>query len=107
MKFNKPCIDCGKLSRANRCPDCTKLRQKAKDSDPERRAKKAALYNTDYRKRRDLLKKYGGVCYLCGDVVPPGTGQADHIIPSDPNSPLALTHSFCNESKGNKLTLPQ
>ena len=49
-----------------------------------------------------MLKTQGGICYLCGEVVPPGTGQADHIIAGNPDSPLAITHSFCNQSRGNK-----
>jgi 5-methylcytosine-specific restriction endonuclease McrA len=77
-------------------------RNKARDADPARAAKKAALYNSAYKKQRNLLKKTGGICYLCGEVVPSGTGQADHIFPSDMNSPLAITHSYCNQSKGNK-----
>jgi hypothetical protein len=78
-------------------------RNKIRDANPERIAKKAALYNAAYKKQRDLLKSRGGICYLCGEVVPAGTGQADHILPSNPDSPLAITHSFCNQSRGNKI----
>jgi hypothetical protein len=79
-----------------------RARNKARDADPQRIAKKQALYNSSYKKQRDSLKKTGGICYLCGEVVPAGTGQADHIFASDPNSPLAITHAFCNQSRGNK-----
>lgn len=104
--FNKPCIFCGKLARQTPCPECKRVRERTRDqqrdADPIRRAKKAALYDTTYRKKRELLKKRGGICYLCGEIVPPLSGQADHLIPGDPESPLAITHSFCNQSRGNK-----
>ena len=106
MAFNKPCIRCGKLSRQATCQEChlqsERERDKLRDSDPQRKLKKATLYGTQYRKQRELLKIRGGICYLCGQVVPPGTGQADHLIASDPHSPLAITHAFCNQSRGNK-----
>jgi len=106
MGFNKPCIKCGVLSKDAMCRNChrgqERIRDRIRDQDPQRKYKKATLYGTTYRKQRELLKTRGGICYLCGEVVPPGTGQADHLIPSDPQSPLAITHSFCNQSRGNK-----
>ena len=111
MGFNKPCIECGVLSRDATCRSChlkkEKARNRIRDNDPVRKAKKATLYDSTYRKKAMLLKTRGGICYLCGRVVPPGTGQADHIFPSDPNSPLAITHAFCNQSKGNKTIPPR
>jgi 5-methylcytosine-specific restriction endonuclease McrA len=106
MGFNKPCIKCGVLSKDAMCRNChrgqERIRDRIRDQDPARKYKKATLYGSTYRKQRELLKTRGGICYLCGEVVPPGTGQADHLIPSDPQSPLAITHSFCNQSRGNK-----
>lgn len=108
--FNKPCIQCGTLSKDATCRTChlkkEQERNRIRDNDPIRKYKKATLYNSLYRKKAMLLKSRGGVCYLCGQVVPPGTGQADHVVPSNPTSPLAITHSFCNQSKGNKTNLP-
>jgi 5-methylcytosine-specific restriction endonuclease McrA len=106
MTFKKPCIHCGELAYTTPCPTCHTIkerqRNRIRDADPIRAQKKATLYNAAYKKQRTLLKKTGGICYLCGEVVPPGTGQADHIIPGNPDSPLAITHAFCNQSKGNK-----
>jgi hypothetical protein len=106
VKFQKPCIVCGQLSPDATCRTChlkkERQRNRVRDADPARAMKKATLYNSKYRKQAMLLKTRGGICYLCGEVVPAGTGQADHIIASDPDSPLALTHSFCNQSRGNK-----
>jgi 5-methylcytosine-specific restriction endonuclease McrA len=106
VKFQKPCIQCGVLSPDATCKQChlkkERQRDRIRDADPARAMKKATLYNAEYKKKRAMLKTQGGICYLCGEVVPPGTGQADHIIASDPDSPLAITHSFCNQSRGNK-----
>ena len=106
MPFQKPCIMCGKLSPDATCKQChlkkERARDRVRDADPARRIKKATLYDSQYRKQAALLKTRGGICYLCGEVVPPGTGQADHIDAGNPDSPLAITHSFCNQSRGNK-----
>jgi 5-methylcytosine-specific restriction endonuclease McrA len=106
VKFQKPCIQCGRLSPDATCKQChlkkERQRDRIRDADPARRMKKATLYNAEYKKKRAMLKTQGGICYLCGEVVPPGTGQADHIIAGNPDSPLAITHSFCNQSRGNK-----
>jgi len=106
MAFNKPCMKCGKLSRQATCQEChltsERARDKIRDHDPQRKLKKATLYNSQYKKHRNILIAGGGICYLCGGVVPPGTGQADHLIASNPQSPLAITHAFCNQSRGNK-----
>jgi hypothetical protein len=106
MTFKKPCIHCGQLATTTPCPPChtahERNRNRIRDANPERIAKKRALYNAAYKRQRDLLKKRGGICYLCGEVVPPSTGQADHIYPGVPDSPLAITHAFCNQSRGNK-----
>ena len=106
MKFQKPCIQCGTLSRDATCKQChlkkERARDRIRDADPQRQIKKATLYNSSYRRQSKLLRERGGICYLCGEVVPPGVGQADHIEPSNPQSPLAITHAFCNQSRGNK-----
>jgi hypothetical protein len=108
--FNKPCIECGVLSRAATCRSChlkkEQARNRIRDNDPARKLKKATLYDSNYKRKAMLLKSRGGTCYLCGRLVPPGTGQADHVYPSDPTSPLAITHAFCNQSKGNKTIKP-
>ena len=104
--FKKPCIHCGQLATTSPCPPChttaERNRNRIRDANPVRVAKKRALYDAAYRKQRDMLKKNGGVCYLCGGVVPPGTGQADHLLAGVPDSPLAITHAFCNQSRGAK-----
>ena len=74
---------------------------------PERKAKKQALYGGDYRKRARAVKAAATHCHICskpfeyGDQV-----EADHIIPTDPTSPLGAAHRKCNQKKGNKTSLP-
>lgn len=79
-----------------------RARQRARDADPAYRLKKKTLYTSTYKKQAKQLREQGGICYLCGDIVPPGVGEADHIIPSNPQSPLAITHRKCNIQKSNK-----
>jgi hypothetical protein len=79
-----------------------RARQRKRDADPNYRLKKKTLYSPAYKKKAKQLREIGGICYLCGGIVPPGVGEADHVIPSQPDSPLALTHRKCNLSKSNK-----
>lgn len=104
-RFNRPCLDCGKLSRGSRCPEHQAIVDKAREAriSPARRAKKKALYGGDYRARRRAVLANATNCYLCGG---PATLEnpleADHIIPGDPSSPLLPAHRRCNRSKGDK-----
>lgn len=79
-----------------------RARQRKRDADPAYRLKKKTLYSSTYKRKAKQLRDQGGICYLCGQVVPPGTGEADHVIPSNPDSPLAITHRKCNLNKSNK-----
>jgi hypothetical protein len=79
-----------------------RARQRKRDADPAYRLKKKTLYSSAYKKKAKQLRDLGGICYLCGGIVPPGVGEADHVIPSQPDSPLAITHRKCNLSKSNK-----
>ena len=106
MAFNKPCIECGTLSRATRCPQHQQAHDQAKaarQDTPARRAKKAALYNPAYKRQAQWIRNTAIACHLCGGGAKPGDPwQADHIVPSDPNSPLAPAHRSCNARRGNK-----
>ena len=79
-----------------------RARQRKRDADPAYRLKKKTLYSPAYKKKAKQLRDLGGICYLCGGIVPPGVGEADHVIPSQPDSPLAITHRKCNLQKSNK-----
>ena len=80
-----------------------RARNRRKDLDPIRGAKRRALYGGDYRKRRAEALAGATHCHLCGQ---PFTAtdriQADHLVAGDPHSGLLAAHSACNESRGNK-----
>jgi len=84
-----------------------KAKRDAARDTPERREKKRNLYNSRYRKERESLvgwaRQNGTICYLCNQ--PLGVGdrvEADHLIPGNPDSPLAPVHRLCNQRRGNK-----
>lgn len=112
MKFNTPCLVCGKLTRGDtRCADHraeVEARRNSKPDTQARKEKKKILYNSAYHKAakqiRGFVSRNGATCYLCQDPITPGEPvHVDHVFPELGNaSPLAPTHKFCNESKGNK-----
>ena len=100
MPFTIPCLTCGQLTRAGSY--CTEHKPKKQDS-PERKAKKQALYGGDYRRRARAVKSSATHCHLCNKPFEYGDSiEADHLIPGDPNSPLAPAHRLCNQKRGNK-----
>lgn len=106
MGFNKPCLDCQQLTNTgNRCVRCQEdyqLRQAYKPK-PFR-----LHYSGDYRKRAKQVRDNAEVCWLCGNGYrfnDPWT--ADHVIASDPNSPLLPAHRSCNSRRGNRQPPPE
>ena len=112
MKFATPCLVCGQLTRGDsRCQVHraeAEARRNSRPDTPARKEKKKLLYNSAYHKRakeiREWVKNYGATCYLCEQPIQAGDQvHVDHVMPELANaSPLAPTHKFCNESKGNK-----
>ena len=106
MTFNKPCIDCGRLSRTSRCENCTTIRNREKENNrntPQRKAHKAAMYGWRYQQLRKQIVATAIECHICRKpFTPTDRIEADHLIPSDPYSPLAAAHRRCNQSRGNK-----
>lgn len=106
MAFLKPCLDCGTLSRANRCEThqqaITQQKERRRDT-PERRAKKQQYYNADYRKRAKRIRETATTCHICGGGPNPhDPWQADHLEPGNPSSPLLPSHRSCNAARGDK-----
>lgn len=102
-KFLKPCLDCHKLSYGNRCPE----HQQRVDALAEaRRAsvkKLTGQYSGDYKKRAKAVRDNAVTCHLCGEGARWNDRfEADHLIPGDPDSPLAAAHGSCNRRRGNK-----
>ena len=101
MPFKKPCLDCGQLSFNTRCDLHQKNVERLKDL--RRAHKKQTLYNSDYRKAAKFVRDTAIICHICKDGDRANDPwQADHLIPSDPNSPLAAAHRSCNAKRGDK-----
>jgi 5-methylcytosine-specific restriction endonuclease McrA len=108
-RFQRPCLVCGALANDSYClqhrTEINARRQAAKDT-PERLARKRLLYGGDYKQRRKQVLATATHCAICqkpftnGDRV-----ETDHVVPSNPNSPLQATHASCNRSKGNRPTI--
>lgn len=107
----RPCIDCGQLVQgASRCEthETERRRRLRKPDSPERKAKKAAVYNYQYRKRAKFVRNFATQCHLCGEGYRPNDPwQADHLDPGNPHSPLAPAHRSCNLRRGNKPLTPK
>ena len=109
-KFLQPCMDCQKLSRGGRCPECQlrvdRARQAKADANPIRQARKALLYGSEYKRRAKLVKANATHCFICKKpFIETDTIHADHLIPGEGGSPLVPAHKFCNESKGNRTNV--
>ena len=105
-RFNTPCLDCGQLSRnGSRCGECQAQRNLVKQvrQDTEaRREKKKQLYNYAYRQRAKLVRENATHCHICKQGYRPNDPfEADHLVPGNPDSPLAPAHRSCNQSRGN------
>ena len=104
MKFKRPCLDCGQLTtNKSRCDEHQKRIDDLMNARRSQVKRATGQYSGDYRKRAKEVRDTATVCHLCGEgprVNDPW--QADHIIPSDPYSPLAAAHRSCNARRGNK-----
>jgi hypothetical protein len=100
MGFRKPCLKCNQLTTdGSYCRACRPVRVES----PERRARKAQLYNSDYRRQAKQLKATATHCHICNRAFEYGDRvEADHLIPGEKNSPLAPSHRVCNQRRGNK-----
>lgn len=100
--FRSPCLVCGSLTRgSNRC----ELHKKPPRDRSARELKKklTGQYSGDYRKRAKAVRESAVICHICGNGYSPNDPwQADHLIPGDPDSPLAAAHRSCNASRGNR-----
>jgi 5-methylcytosine-specific restriction endonuclease McrA len=107
--FPKPCLKCKALFtfRSEYCDTC-RLERKPREQKPrvysaERKARKGFLYGGDYRERAKLVKDTATHCHICQQPFSDRKEiQADHLIPGNPESPLAAAHRVCNARKGNR-----
>jgi len=102
----RPCLDCGTLTReGSRCPTHQAQRNRIRNrhESPERKEKKAKLYNTAYQKHARAIRAGALLCHLCGGGARAGDPwEADHVEAGNINSPLLPAHRSCNQRRGNK-----
>lgn len=112
-RFPRPCLKCSRITQAGEtyCPihlaEVSQARERKRSQDPARKAKKKLLYNSDYRKARELIveqvRQYGATCHICNQPINPFAQiDIDHLIPGLVNSPLLPTHPTCNRGRGNR-----
>lgn len=104
MKFKRPCLDCGTLTiNKSRCDAHQKRIDDLMNARRAQVKKDTGQYSGDYRKRAKLVRDTATICHLCGEGSRHNDPwQADHLIPGDPDSPLAAAHRSCNARRGNK-----
>ena len=94
MTPRRPCIDCGVVTTATRCPSCKSAHNIARHAARPH-------YQGDYKRRAAEVRATARLCWLCGGGArrdDPWT--ADHVVSGDPASPLAAAHRSCNSSRG-------
>jgi 5-methylcytosine-specific restriction endonuclease McrA len=107
----RPCLTCGRLYSATRCPDCATAYNRAVNQrkDAARPSPAERGYGHDWRKiRAAVLQRDDHACQWCG--APAKT--VDHIIPLavggarlDPRN-LAAACLRCNSSRGGQTRAP-
>ena len=109
MRFNRPCLKCNTLHRdkGDYCASCRSEYERKREADPARMARKRIMYGGDYRARRASMVtetiQNNLPCHICKkNFTSLSEITADHLIPGNPNSPLAPAHKSCNSSRGNK-----
>lgn len=104
MKFKRPCLDCGELTtNKSRCDVHQKRIDDLINARRYQVKKATGQYSGDYRQRAKAVRDAATVCHLCGEG--PRVNDvwtADHLIPGDPDSPLAPAHKSCNSRRGSK-----
>jgi hypothetical protein len=104
-RFPKPCIDCSELTRldSGRCEKHTAQHEAMRDLRRRLVKKSTGQYSGDYRARAKAVRETALYCHICGEGARPNDKfEADHLIPADPDSPLAAAHASCNRQRGNK-----
>ena len=108
--FPKPCLKCKAIftARSEYCESCRLEKKpptpKPRVESPERKQRKALLYNSSYRARAKAVRDTATHCHICQQAFTDrATIQADHLIPGNPYSPLAAAHRSCNIRKSNKF----
>ena len=94
----RACLTCNTLTHSgSRCEACNARHQTARTARKHR-----PHYNAEYRKRAKVVRDTAVTCWICKEPAKPNDPwTADHIMPSDINSPLLPAHRSCNSRRGN------
>lgn len=104
MPFPRPCSTCGKLTRgANKCDKHQAEMMAVVEAKRRLRKMASGQYSGDYKARAKQVRDTAILCHICKEGFrSDDPWQADHLIPGNPNSPLAPAHRSCNAKRGNK-----
>lgn len=90
--MNRPCITCGRLTTATRCPPCEQTRQRT------RNAKRGDRYGAQHRR---LRKAWGPLvargivpCARCNEYITDQQWDLDHL----PDGSERPSHAQCNRA---------
>lgn len=99
MRPPRPCLDCGTLTQASRCPLCASKRQRARDQAryPQRQGH-ATIHARERKRWRPEVETGTWPCSRCGTVINP-----DEPWDVD-NRPWGYepSHAFCNRAAGGR-----
>lgn len=101
MKLPRPCVDCGAVTRATRCIECQRVRDRQRPSRLDRG------YDYRWRKLSKQLREIHPFCKQCGATK---DLTVDHIVPLVDLAPelryeisnLQVLCRRCNSSKGDR-----
>lgn len=100
MPLPKPCLDCGTVTPASRCPACMSALNARLDAA---RIGKRDHYAGDYYERAAAIRNSAHTCWICGQPARlDDPWQADHVVAADPASELRAAHRSCNIARSNK-----
>jgi 5-methylcytosine-specific restriction endonuclease McrA len=91
--MGRPCLDCGTITRATRCPSC------ARHHDRQRQARRGDLYRKGWPQRARAQVEAYPVCATCGSTT---DLTADHVVPGWDESPLQTLCRACNAARANR-----
>jgi 5-methylcytosine-specific restriction endonuclease McrA len=79
--MNKPCLNCGTLTRGTRCQRCAADKAVKIQSTPKA-SSTARGYDTRWRALRSaILDRDGWQCWMCGCVLDKSNATVDHLVP--------------------------
>jgi hypothetical protein len=97
MTVRQVCLDCRTLTaNGSRCEACAARRERLRNGRRQH-------YKGAYRKQAKWVRDNAVTCWICGEGERFGDPwTADHLLPGNPDSPLAPAHRSCNSARGDR-----